>query len=29
MDDELEMYNYIKTANFTSKKVFFNQYFYY
>ena len=27
MDDELEMYNYIKTANFTSKKVFFNQYF--
>ena len=27
MDDELEMYNYIKTANFTGKKVFFNQYF--
>ena len=27
MDDELEMFNFMKTANFTSKKVFFNQIF--
>ena len=27
MDDELEMFNFMKTASFTSKKVFFNQIF--
>ena len=27
MDDELEMFNFMKTTNFTSKKVFFNQIF--